>query len=77
MTEWSSETSAFIESNSGVMLAKPVIRVTRVTVELILEKLSAGATIEELLRAHPRLTRQALLAAIESDEKGAAGIDGN
>ena len=69
--------SSFVESNPGVMLGKPVIRGTRITIELILEKLSAGATIEELLRAHPRLTRQAVLAAIESDEKGSAGTSGN
>lgn len=69
--------SSFIESDPGVMLGKPVIRGTRITVELILEKLSAGGTIEDLLRAHPRLTRQAILAAIASDVKGSAGTNGN
>jgi uncharacterized protein (DUF433 family) len=37
---------------------------TRITVELILEKLAAGETIEQILAAHPRLTRQAVLAAL-------------
>ena len=54
-----------IESNLGVMMGKPVIRGTRITVEHILEKLAAGESIEQLLQAHPRLTRKAVLAAIE------------
>ena len=54
-----------IESNPGVMMGKPVVRGTRLTVEHILEKLAAGETIEQLLQAHPRLTRKAVLAAIE------------
>jgi uncharacterized protein (DUF433 family) len=54
-----------IESNPGVMMGKPVVRGTRITVEHILEKLAAGETIEQVLQAHPRLTRQAVLAAIE------------
>lgn len=54
-----------IESNPGVMMGKPVVRGTRITVENILEKLAAGETVEQLLQAHPRLTRPAVLAAIE------------
>ena len=54
-----------IESNPAVMMGKPVIRGTRLTVEHILEKLGAGETIEQVLAAHPRLTREAVLAAIE------------
>ncbi len=53
-----------IESNPAVMMGKPVIAGTRITVELILEKLAAGETIEQVLDAHPRLTREAVLAAI-------------
>ena len=53
-----------IECNPGVMMGKPVIAGTRITVELILEKLEAGETIEQILDAHPRLTREAILAAI-------------
>jgi uncharacterized protein (DUF433 family) len=45
-----------IEINSEVMQAKPVIRNTRIPVELLLRKLSEGATIEELLDAYPRLS---------------------
>ena len=45
------------------MLGKPVIVGTRVTVELILEKLAAGETIEQLLEDYPRLTPDGILAA--------------
>lgn len=47
-----------------VMLGKPVIRGTRITVEHILEELAAGTTLDDLLAAHPRLTRDDLQAAI-------------
>lgn len=53
-----------IQSNPAVMMGKPVIAGTRVTVELILEKLGAGETIEQILEAHPRLTRDGILAAM-------------
>lgn len=55
---------ALIVSDPAVMMGKPVIAGTRITVELILEKLAAGETIEQLLEAHPRLTRQAIQAAL-------------
>ncbi|MBZ0258899.1 DUF433 domain-containing protein [bacterium] len=45
----------YIEQQSGVMLGKPVIKGTRLTVELILESLAEGATESDLLEAHPRL----------------------
>lgn len=51
-------------SNPEVMMGKPVISGTRITVEYILEKLGEGETIEEILRAHPQLTREGVLAAI-------------
>ena len=53
-----------VVSNPAVMMGKPVIRGTRVTVELILEKLGAGETVEQILEAHPRLTREAIQAAL-------------
>ena len=52
-----------IEINPRVMMGKPVIRGTRVTVELILRKLSEGATEPGLLAAYPRLTRADIQAA--------------
>lgn len=54
-----------IQSHPNIMMGKPVVAGTRITVELILEKLAAGETIEQILDAHPRLTRAAILAAIE------------
>ena len=37
---------------------------TRITVELILEKLAAGESVEQIVQAHPRLTREAIHAAL-------------
>jgi uncharacterized protein (DUF433 family) len=56
--------NAQIVSDPKIMMGKPVVAGTRITVELILEKLAAGETIEQLLDAHPRLTRTAILAAL-------------
>jgi len=53
-----------IQSDPSIMMGKPVIAGTRITVELILEKLAAGETMEQLLEAHPRLTREAVQAAL-------------
>ena len=53
-----------IEVNPKVMMGKPVIRGTRIPVELILRKLSEGVTEDELLEAYPRLTRGDIKAAI-------------
>ena len=53
-----------IVSNPTVMTGKPVVAGTRITVELILEKLGQGETIEQLLEAHPRLTPEAIQAAL-------------
>ena len=53
-----------IEVNPKIMLGKPVIRGTRITVELILRKLSEGAREADLLDAYPRLTTEDIKAAI-------------
>jgi uncharacterized protein (DUF433 family) len=60
------DTSALvrIEINPDVMLGKPVIRGTRIPVELILRKLGEGATEDELLDAYPRLTKADIRAAL-------------
>lgn len=55
---------SLIVSDPEVMMGKPVVAGTRITVELILEKLAAGETAEQILEAHPRLTQEAILAAI-------------
>ena len=53
-----------IDINPKIMMGKPVIRGTRVTVELILRKLGEGASEAELLEAYPQLTREDIQAAI-------------
>ena len=54
-----------IQSDPSVMMGKAVIAGTRITVELILEKLAAGETIDQLLQAHPRLSKEAIYAALD------------
>ena len=53
-----------IVADPDIMLGKPVIRGTRITVELILEKLAAGETTTDLLAAYPHLTQDDLQAAL-------------
>jgi uncharacterized protein (DUF433 family) len=54
-----------IQCDPSIMMGKPIVAGTRITVELILEKLAAGETIEQILDAHPRLTRDGVLAALD------------
>jgi uncharacterized protein (DUF433 family) len=53
-----------IEINPAVMLGKPVIRGTRIPVELLLRKLSEGAETDELLDAYPRLAEDDIRACL-------------
>ena len=53
-----------ITINPRVMLGKPVIRGTRIPVELILRKLSEGAAHTDLLDAYPHLTPEDIRAAL-------------
>lgn len=57
-------TNPLVTADPAVMLGKPVIAGTRITVELILEKLGAGETIDDLLLDYPQLTREAVAAAL-------------
>ena len=57
-------TVPLIVSNPQVMMGKPVIAGTRITVDLVLEKLGSSESIEAMLEAHPRLTREGVLAAL-------------
>ena len=54
----------YIEINTKIMMGKPVIKGTRITVESILEKLSAGETEADLLIAHPHITTIQIKAAL-------------
>jgi uncharacterized protein (DUF433 family) len=53
-----------IEMNPKIMLGKPVIRGSRITVELILRKIAEGADEKALLQAYPKLTREDIHAAL-------------
>lgn len=53
-----------IEINPKIMLGKPVIRGTRIPVELIVRKLAEGADEKALLQAYPRLTAPDIQAAL-------------
>ena len=57
-------TESLIVSDPKVMMGKPVVAGTRITVDLILEKLGSGESVEAVLEAHPRLTREGALAAL-------------
>ena len=57
-------TTARIEINSAIMMGKPVIRGTRITVELILRKLGEGTTENELIEDYPHLKPEDIRAAI-------------
>jgi uncharacterized protein (DUF433 family) len=55
--------TSVIQSHPQIMMGKPVVAGTRITVEAIVERPGAGETPEQIVAAHPRLTRQAVLAA--------------
>ena len=55
---------ALISSDPKIMMGKPTIAGSRITVELILEKLAAGETVDQILSEHPRLTAEGIRAAI-------------
>jgi uncharacterized protein (DUF433 family) len=54
-----------VVSDPAIMMGKPVVEGTRITVELILEKMAGGESIDQLLDAHPRLTKPGVLAALD------------
>lgn len=54
-----------IESNPKIMFGKPVIKGTRITVELILEKIAEGESIENILSQHPHLTKEKISSAVQ------------
>ncbi len=54
----------YIEQKPGVLSGKAVIKGTRIGVDLILEKIGAGETMEDILHAYPFLSREAILSCI-------------
>lgn len=55
---------AMITSDPKIMMGKPTVSGTRITVELILEKLAAGETVDQIVSEHPRLAAEDIRAAI-------------
>jgi uncharacterized protein (DUF433 family) len=55
----------YIERKPDVMLGKPVIKGTRITVELIMRKFAGGYTLDQMLAAYPQLSREQISAAFE------------
>ena len=53
-----------IEVNPNVLVGKPVIKGTRISVELILDRFADGWTMETVLESYPHLSRDDVLAAI-------------
>ena len=68
MMEWQDH----IEQRPGVMLGKPVIKGTRITVEHILDRMGAGWTETQLLQSYPNLTTQGIRAALAFAAKSLA-----
>ena len=58
------EYRTWITANPNVLFGKPVIKGTRIAVEQILDELAGGTTIDELIEAYPRLTREAIFATL-------------
>ena len=54
----------YIEANPNIMLGKPVIKGTRLTVELILRKLAGGYTAKEIMEMYPGLKTKDIMAAL-------------
>lgn len=53
-----------ILSDPDIMLGKPIVKGTRITVELILRKISEGMSIDNLLEAYPDLTKEDVFACL-------------
>jgi uncharacterized protein (DUF433 family) len=63
----------YIERNPSVLMGKPVIKGTRISVELLMRKLAGGYSFEDILKAYPHITKEQLAAACEY----AADVIGN
>lgn len=54
----------FIESTSGVLGGKPCIKGTRISVEMILEWIASGASIDDIIKRFPHLPKEGVQEAI-------------
>jgi uncharacterized protein (DUF433 family) len=55
----------WIEAKPGVLGGKPCIRGTRISVEFLLELMASGASREDIGKAYPQVTEDALSAALQ------------
>ena len=55
----------YIERNPNIMLGKPIIKGTRITVELLIRKLADGYNIDNILQSYPHLTKEQIFATLE------------
>lgn len=62
-----------ITADPHIMLGKPIVKGTRITVELILKGLAEGQGIEDMLQCYPHLTREDILAALAYSAEVIAG----
>jgi uncharacterized protein (DUF433 family) len=60
MTDWKDR----ITVDPDILVGKPIIKGTRISVELLMDRLADGWTMEQILEAYPRVTREDVLAAI-------------
>ncbi len=61
MIDW----TLHIETTPEKLYGKPVIKNTRIPVDLILEKLAAGDTVDDLIEAYPKLTKESISACLQ------------
>ena len=54
----------YITAAPAIMVGKPIIKGTRITVELIVEKLGYGETVDGILEDYPHLTREQIYACL-------------
>ena len=57
--------NTYIERNPAVVMGKPVIKGTRITVELIMRKFAGGYSLDQLLHAYPHLKKEQVSAVFE------------
>ncbi len=58
-------TVQYIIAEPNIIMDKPEIAETRIIVDLILEKLSAGESVDQLIKSHPRLSKEEIQAALD------------
>jgi uncharacterized protein (DUF433 family) len=60
---------SIIVRDPKVMLGKPIIKGTRITVELVVRKIADGFSIQDILEAYPHLNREQVVAALDYDDE--------